>query len=897
MADDGRPNPEALLARAGKEARKQTHGRLKIFFGSSAGVGKTYAMLEAARAQNRNGVDVVAGVVETHGRSETESLLDGLEVLPLRALTHRGIAIEEFDLDGALARRPALLLVDELAHTNAPGSRHAKRWQDVFELVAAGIDVYTTLNVQHLDALNDVVAQVTGVPVRETIPDSVFDQADDIELVDLPVDELLHRMNQGKVYLPAQVERAKNGFFRPGNLIALREMALRRAADRVDAQMRTYRHDNSIASTWPVVGRLMVSIGPSPYSAKLIRAAKRMAERLQAEWIVAFVETPAQAQAPPEVRHRVLESLRLAEQLGAETVTLSGSDVAGTLLQFARSRNVSRLVVGKQPGPLWLRLWRGSVFDELIGRSGDIEVTAISGTGEPRTAEPRLAWKAAEQSWWEYWPAFATVTFATAAALALRPVLNPVNLVMVYLLAVALVAMRSSRRVAFCASLLSVAAFDFFCVPPYLTFAVQDYEYLLTFAAMLTVAMLISTLTIRTRAQAARAVEREARTNALHRLTRELAAEPRWFEAARAATAATGEVFGMKVTIFFPDETGQISFQRRTTDELPVPTSELGIAQWVFDHGQKAGRGMDTLPGASALYLPLKGPQQVLGVMTLVSPKGEPGIESPEQHHLLEIFASQIALAIERSNAANAVREAQLLVETEQMRSTLSSAVSHDLRTPLATITGAATTLLTQGGQLSGEVPTELLMSIVREAERLNRLVGNLLDMTRLESGQVRLKRAWHSVEEIVGAALGRLQEPLAGRAITTRIPADLPLIRTDDVLLGQVFFNLLENAVKYTPAGSPLTLAAWAENGGVTIEFSDAGPGFAPGEETRIWEKFYRGKSAEGGGSGLGLAICDAIVKAHQGSITAHSRPEGGARIRIWIPIGGTPPLVPADA
>ena len=896
MSEEGRPNPETLLARANEEARKRERGRLKIFFGSSPGVGKTYSMLKAARAQQGNGVDVVAGVVETHGRAEMEALLSDLETLPRRTITHRGIVLEEFDIDAALARRPELLLVDELAHTNAPGSRHAKRWQDVLELVEAGINVHTTLNVQHLDALNDVVAQVTGVAVRETIPDSVFDQADDIELIDLPVDELLDRMGQGKIYLPAQVERAKSSFFRPGNLIALREMALRRAAERVDAQMRTYRRDHSIESTWPVAGRLMVSIGPSPYSAKLVRAAKRMAERLQAEWIVTFVETPAYAEASAEVRHRVLESLRLAEQLGAETATLSGSNVAQTLLQFARSRNVSRLVVGKQAGPLWRRLWRGSVFDDLIGQSGDIEVTAISGETELPGGSKRRAWRAPPQSWLDYWPAVVAMAAATAVSILLRSALNPVNLVMIYLLGVVLVAMRCSRRVAFCASFLSVASFDFFCVPPYLTFAVADYEYLLTFAGMLTVAMLISTLTARIRTQAAQAVERESRTKALYRLTRELASESSWFEAARAATVTTGEVFGAKVSLFFPEQGEQISFRRRTAEQLVVPKDELGVAQWVFDHGQKAGKGTDTLPGSSALYLPLQDGQRVIGVMAVVAPAGEPGIESPEQLHQLEIFASQIALAIGRLKVASAMEEAKRRVETEQMRSSLLSAVSHDLRTPLAAITGAASTILTQGGRLEGETPKELLNSILHEAERLDRLVGNLLEITRLESGEVQLKREWHSVEEIVGAALGRLREQLAGRVVTTRIPGDLPLILSDDVLLEQVLLNLLENAAKYTPAGSPLTLAAWAENEGVSIELTDSGLGFGPGEEARVWEKFYRGSSAQGPGAGLGLAICHAIVKAHQGTITARTLAEGGAQIRLWLPMGGTPPQVPAD-
>jgi len=892
MVDADRHNPEDLLARLQKEERQKSRGRLKIFFGAFPGVGKTYAMLQAARRERQAGVDVVVGVVETHGRAETEALLDGLEILPRRPVAHRNITLQEFDLDAALARRPALLLVDELAHTNAPGCRHAKRWQDVLELIDAGINVYTTLNVQHLDSLNDVVAQITRVVVRETLPDSVFDQADEVELIDLPVEELRKRMDQGKVYIPEQAQRALRGFFRPGNLIALRELALRRTADRVDAQMRLYRRDHSIRSTWPVTERLIVSIGPSPFSAKLIRAAKRIAERLSAEWIVAFVETPGQASANEETKLRVMSSLRLAEQLGAETVTLTGSNVADCLLNYARSRNVSRILLGKQAGPLWLRLWRGSVFDDLIAKSGDMDVIAISGEPEAPAAQSSMHAFLRPIEWRELAGAVALVALITFVAMPLRSVLSPVNLVMFYLLGVLGVAMRSSRWVAFFASFLSVAAFDFFCVPPYLTFGVSDYEYLLTFAVMLTVAIVISSLTVRIRLQAVHAAEREARTQALYRLTRELSGEMRWMEAARTATRIAREVFNCEIVLFFPDESGRISFQRRTTDDLPVPGSEEAIAQWVFDHGKNAGKGTDTLGGATALYLPLRGAQSVVGVLAAL-PGESARLDSPEQLHLLEIFASQTAVAIERIQAALAVRDAQLQVETERMRSALLSAVSHDLRTPLAAITGAASSLRSQRHRMDEATQQELLDSIEQEANRLDRLVNNVLEMTRLESGAVSVKREWHSLEEIVGAALTRLDHVLEGRPITTELPPGL-MVSADDVLLEQVIWNILENAAKYTPAGSPIKLAAHAQNGGVTIEITDSGPGFAPGEVERIWEKFYRGRREGTRGAGLGLAVCRSIVVAHGGRIEAENQPQGGALIRIWLPAAGKPPEVP---
>lgn len=895
---DSRPNPDELLARVEEEARKRERGRLKVFFGAAPGVGKTYAMLEAAQRARASGADVVAGVVETHQRQETAALLRGLEVLPRRRIPYRGVTLEEFDLDAALARKPALMLMDELAHTNAPSCRHVKRWQDVMELIDAGIDVYSTVNVQHLDSLNDVVAQVTGVVVRETVPDSVLDQADDIELIDLPVDELRRRIEEGKVYIPDQARRSMQGFFRPGNLIALREMALRRTADRVDAQMRNYRRDHSIQSTWPVAERIIVSIGPSPFSAKLIRAAKRMSVRMGAEWIVVFVDKPEYAGASAELKERVYSSLRLAEQLGAETVTLTGNNVAATLLHFARSRNVCRIVMGKQPGRSrwWPRLVRRSVLDDVMDQSGDIEIIAITGEPGPPLG-PGAALSSPKLDWSEVGRAGAIIAGCTGIGLALRPVLAPANLVMVYLLGLVGIAMSSSRRTAFLASFLSVAAFDFFCVPPYFDFAVSDYEYIVTFIGMLIVGLTIGSLTVRIRMHASQAVERESRTQALYRLTRALAGATRAFDVARIATAIAREVFGEKVVLFLPDEPGKISFRSRTTDDLPVPKSEEGIAQWVFDNGRRAGKGMDTLPGASAFYLPLKGSGSTLGVMA-VAPESNDLAASPEQLRLLEIFASQIALAIERAQATAAARDAQLRMETEQMRNNLLSAVSHDLRTPLAAITGAASSLRTQRDQLSVETQRELVESIEQEADRLGRLVNNLLELTRLESGAVRVKREWHPLEEIVGAALTRLEGQLGKRAISIEIPADLPLVSVDDVLLEQVFLNLFENAAKYTPVGSAIGISARAERQGVEIEVTDSGPGFEPGDEKLAWGKFYRGKvGGQSGvaGAGLGLAICRAIVAAHGGTTSAENRAGGGAAIRIWLPLGGAPPKPPS--
>ncbi|MBY0505896.1 MAG: sensor histidine kinase KdpD [Bryobacteraceae bacterium] len=885
-----RPDPEELLRRAEAEDRQQTRGKFKVFFGSSPGVGKTYAMLEAAHRQREAGRDVVVGLVETHQRAETGALLAGLELLPRRPVTHRGITTEEFDLDGALARHPDLLLVDELAHTNAPGCRHVKRWQDVRELVEAGINVYTTLNVQHLDSVNDIVAQVTGVIVRETLPDAVLDEADEVELVDLPAGELLARLAAGQVYVPEQAKRARESFFREGNLNALRELALRRTADRVDAQMRNYRRDHAIDATWPVTERILVCIGPSPFAAKLVRAAKRLADRWQAEWIVAFVETPGYATLSEERRTSLLSALRLAEQLGGRTVTLTGTRVADALLQYARSKNVSKIVIGKQAGPLWRRLWRGSVLDDLIELSGEVEIYAISGDlGAP---EPALAVVGPRPPWPQWAGAATAVALCTLVSLLLRPALAPTNLAMIYLLGVTVVAMRCARRVSFMAAFLSVAAFDFFCIPPYLNFSVNDYEYLLTFAVMLTVGLCISGLTARVRQQAEHAVERESQTQALYQFTRELGGETRRFEVARLAGRIIGDIFSAPVVIFLPDEAGRISLKRRTTEQLPLPASEEGIAQWVFDHGERAGQGEDTLPGASATYLPLGTAPRVHGVLAIL---GE-AVRLPERRHLLEVFAGQTALALERATSGAAAAEVARRMEAEQMRNSLLAAVSHDLRTPLASITGAATSLLAHGEGFDEGTRRGLLEDIAEEAARLGRLVNNLLEMSRLESG-AEVKRGWHPLEEIVGAALTHLDHRLAGRAVKVDLPPDLPLVSVDDVLLEQVLINLFENAVKYTPAGSPVDLVAGREGDAVSLEILDRGPGWPPGEERRVFDKFFRGPAGNQPGAGLGLAICRAVIAAHGGAIEARNREGGGAVVKVTLPIGGVPPESPSLA
>jgi two-component system sensor histidine kinase KdpD len=890
-----RPDPDALLERVKEEEARKRRGKLKVFFGAAAGVGKTYAMLEAAREAKADGRDVAVAYVETHGRAETDALLEGLEVLqPLRVL-YQAIVLREMDVDAVLARRPAIALVDELAHTNAPGARHAKRWQDVMELLDAGIDVYTTVNVQHIESLNDVVAKVTGVVVRETVPDSVLEQADEVELIDLPPDDLLERFREGKIYIPAQAEEAMRSFFRKGNLIALRELALRHTAERVDAQMRTYMREHAIDRTWPVAERLLVCVGPSPHSARLVRAAKRMADRLGAEWIAAYVETPALARLGPQARDRAVQTLRLAEQLGAATVTTTGARMSEELLAIARARNVTKIVVGKPTRGLWKRIFIGSIVDALVEGSGEIDVYVISAQREEGAAAP-LRRRELPTDWRAYGGAALIVAAATGIAFLMVPYFALANLIMVYLLGVLFVATRFGRGPSMFASVLSVAAFDFFFVPPQFTFAVSDTQYLVTFAVMLAVAFVISDLATRIRAQAESAREREARTAALYAMSRDLAQAPSVPEVLASAVRHITEVFASELTVLLPGPDGGLITQTGPASSFDPDGSDRAVARWVFEHRQPAGLGTSTLPGARALYLPLVASRGTLGVLG-VRARDPHAFDAPEHLHQLETFANQTALALERARLAEEAREAEVHVEAERLRSSLLSSVSHDLRTPLASITGAATTLLESGARVDDGTQRELLESVRDEAEHLNRLVQNLLEMTRLESGSLKLHHDWHPIEEVVGAALRRLGKRLAGRRVDVALAPDLPLALMDDVLVEQVLINLLDNALKYTPAGSAIRIAATASDDRVTVEVDDHGPGLPRGEEERVFEKFYRGAATPERGAGLGLAIVKGIVHAHGGHVWAHNLPEGGAAFFFTLPLAETPPpLVPAD-
>lgn len=892
--DSQRPDPDKLLKRAQAEEDRRSQGKLKVFFGANPGVGKTYAMLEAAHEQRRDGVDVAVGVVETHGRAETEALVEGLESIPRREVEYRGATLQEFDLDAALQRRPTVILIDELAHSNAPGLRHAKRWQDVQELLKAGITVYTTVNVQHIESLNDVVAQITGVRVRETVPDSLLERADDVELIDLPPDDLLQRLKDGKVYVPEQIQHAIQNFFAKGNLIALRELALRRTAERVDQQMEVYRRDHAVVRTWPAAETILVCVNMKPRGPRLIRAARQMAADLHAKWIAVYVQIPRHLRSPQTERDRLVQTLRLAEQLGAETVTLMGENVAQELLNYARSRNATKMIVGKPIRSHWKEWLFGSVVSELVHQSGEVDIYVITGAaGEGQPLVRRTLRKTGDISGYAY--ALAGALVATAVDWLMFPYFASANLIMTYLIAIVAVAIGWGRMPSIAASVLSVAAFDYFFVPPYFSFAVSDIEYLLTFGVMLAVALVISNLAVRLQQQAELARYRERRTGVLYTMSRDLATHRGTGMLAQVAAKHLRDAFDAQVAIFLADADKRVQLQRGELLFFDLDPKESGVAQWVYDHSERAGLGTDTLPGASALYLPLMASSGAIGVVA-VRPKDTALLLDPERLHLLESLVNQVALAIERTRLSDEAQQAHVRAETERTRSAILSSVSHDLRTPLATITGAASCLSVEQGELDPIARCELAQSIHREADRLDRLLKNLLDMMRLEAGAIQLSKQWHPLDEVIGAALARLDGRLHDHAVDTSFPSDLPLVLVDGVLLEQVIINLIENAVKHTPSGSAINLSASANDREVIVEVVDRGPGIPVGEESRIFDKFYRAKPAREGGVGLGLTICLGIVEAHGGRIWAENRSGGGAVFRFSIPLPDHQPSVETE-
>lgn len=885
----GRPDPDELLARLQAEEKQRKKGHLKIFFGYAAGVGKTYAMLEAAHQRKAEGVDVVVGYVETHQRVETENMLKGLEVIPPKTISYRNIQLLEMDIDQVLARNPQLVLVDELAHTNAPGSRHAKRYQDVEEILLAGINVYTTLNIQHLESLNDVVAQITGTKVRETIPDKVIDEVTDIELIDLPTDELLNRLKEGKVYIPEQAERAIEKFFRQGNLTALREMTMRRAAERVDDLMLDYMGKRAIPGPWPAGERLLVCVSPGMITERLIRTARRLAGELKADWYAMYVETPSHVRLSPEQRDRIDRMLRLAEELGAKTLTVPGRSVAEAVTDYARNQNITKIILGKSRHVNFIDRLRGTVADQLIHLSTPIDIylvnTETQDDKSSKTTQPEQYWRT-HHTIRQYIGSIVLVMLATGIGALIAPFISPTNLIVIYLLSTVIVAIFLGQGPAVVASILSVIAFDYFFVPPQLTLAVSDTEYILTFIGLLSVSLVISYLTAQVREQAYAAQRREAQTAVLYDLGHDLTAAVGLESVANTIIDHISQVFSREVAIFLGE--GKQLKLYKASQGLKVAENELAVATWAFEHGEQAGLGTDTLPDASMRYQPLKTTRGVIGVLG-IKPFGSGSMLEPDQRRILGAFANQVALAIEGAQLVEQARQAQLLEATEKLQTALLNSISHDLRTPLVSITGALSSLEDSGPTLDEEVKRSLVETAREEAERLNRLVGNLLDITRLEAGGMQLHREDCDIQELIGSALEQVGSPLNNRQVKVTISPAIPLVPLDFVLFVRVLVNVIDNALKYSPPEKPIDIQAHVSGQELEISVADRGEGIPPDDLERIFDKFYRVQRPNNvSGTGLGLSICKGIVEAHNGVIRAQNRRGGGAMIKIRVPLGG---------
>ena len=888
---DSRPDPDLLLAKIKDEEIQARRGKLKLFFGASAGVGKTFAMLSAARVQQQQGVDVVIGVIETHGRAETEALVAGLPRIELKEVRYRDRVLREFDLDGVLARKPQLVLVDELAHSNVQGSRHAKRWQDVEELLDAGIDVWSAMNVQHLESLNDIVTGITGIRVWETVPDRVFDETDEVVIVDLPPDDLLLRLKEGKVYLPQQAERAVRNFFRKGNLIALRELALRRTADRIDSEMLQYRRNLQAAPVWQTRESILLCVGPDERSEKLVRTTARLAAQLGVPWHCVYVETPALQRQPDATRQRILQLLKSAEDNGAVTAVLSGSDLAATIVRYAHEHNLPRVVLGRDSSRLQ-RPWKQRLAEAVGYQSDDLDIMQVAlparaGSAAKDKGRSTSVHQKDSIAWADYaWSALICGAVTLAAA-PLAPLLSNANIVMVFLLAVVGVAVRFGRGPAVLASLLTVLMFDFFYVPPRFSFSVSDAQYLLTFAVMLVVALVIGQLTAGLKFQARVSRLREERVRAMYAMSRDLSGALMPEQIAEIGARFMKSEFGAPAALIVADLEDRL--HGPVQSEGQPEGLDVGVAQWAFDHDEAAGHGTNTLAAAPVLYVPLKAPMRMRGVLAIGTDNAG-RLAGPEQRRLLDTCASLLAISLERIHYVEIAQTVTVQMESERLRNSLLAAISHDLRTPLSALVGMAESLaMMKLAPRSTELETA--HRIKDAAMRMNSMVSNMLDMARLQSGPVQLNRQWQPLEEVIGTALKAMSSVLVQRPVKVALPDDLPLVDIDAVLFERVLCNLLENAAKYTAPGSPIGIVAQASGDLVVITVDDVGPGLPKGKEAAIFDMFERGrKESSTPGVGLGLAICRAIVEAHGGRIRGETKSQGGARFTIELP-RGTPP------
>ena len=891
---DQRPSPEALLEAARREER--SGGRLKIFVGAAPGVGKTYEMLQQARARKQDGYDIVVGVVETHGRKETQALLDGLEIIPRKRLEYKGQSLDEMDLDAIIARRPQIVLADELAHTNVPGSRHPKRYLDVEELLNRGIDVYSTVNIQHIESLNDVVAQITHVRVRETVPDSVFDRAHAIELVDLTPDDLIERLKEGKVYVPKQAERALEHYFSPGNLTALRELALRRTADRVDEQLLSHMQAHAIPGPWAAGERILVCVSEDPRAAGLVRYAKRLADRLHAPFTALCVESRRSLQWSEEERDRVADTMRLAEALGGEAITVPGGDrsIADEVVGFAQANNVTQIIIGKSSRSRWFEILHGSVVHELVRRSGNISVQVIAGEELKRDPIPKKSVRAAKGAApfdpWPYAVALLVVGAALAVAHALQPFFGIENVDLVFLTAIVGVAVRYGLLPSLAATVAASLCYNYFFLPPIYTFTITDPNNVAAFVLFAIVAVIVSHFAARGRTRTVAAHERVRTVELLYAFSRKLAGVGTLDDVLWATAYQTALMLKVRVVLLLPED-GSIVVKAGYPPEDILDDADVAAAKWAWQNDRSAGRGSDTLPGAKRLFLPMRTGRGAIGVIGIDSDKPGP-LLTPDQRRLLDALVDQSALAIERVRLVEDLDRSKRAAETDRLRSALLTSISHDLKTPLAAILGSAGALRDLSNALSDGEKADLLATVIEESERLNRFIANLLDMTKLEAGAVVPNTAPHDVGEIVGSALRRAGKILARHQVELQLAAGLPMVELDAVLFEQVLFNILDNAAKYSPPGTTIRVQSWREDTSVCLRIMDEGEGIPAADVESIFDKFYRAQKGDQvrAGTGLGLAISRGFVEAMHGTISAANRTDrAGAVFTIRLPIPAT--------
>lgn len=878
-----RPNPETLLKQVQAEEQQAKTGKLKIYLGAAPGVGKTYTMLKDALAKRAQGLDVLVGIVESHGRIEIEKFLKALNVMPRQTVHYRGNELFDFDLDAALARDPGLILIDEMAHTNAPGLRHAKRWQDIKELLDRGIDVYTTLNVQHIESVSDVVSQIISAPVKETVPDSMIEIAETIELIDLPTEELLKRLEEGKVYIPEQSEWAKTHFFKKGNLTALRELALRITAERVSNQVLLYRQGQGIQRIWAIQEKILVCVGPQSEALKLIRTAKRMATNLHAKWIAVYVNTPA-LQADEQKRNSAIQNLRVAEQLGAETRVLSGTDITDEVLYFAREQNVTQILIWKEIRARWKEILFFSLADKMVRYSGDINIYVITGNRSniQQSPAPKMVRK-------PVWKVYVVAVFLLCAATLINFIFydyfNTYNLIMIYLLAVSGVALFGQAGPALMSAILSVILFEFLFVPNFFSnFSINNGPQLLTLVTIGIVTYVISHLSLLTQRQADSARFYERQTSALYTLNRQLASTRGIDKLIETGTQYIADLFQCEVLVLWAEH-GQLHPRGKQETGVTIDEKEQGIIQWVYDLGQMAGLGTNTLPLSNALYLPLSGAQSTLGVLRIRPKTTE--LLSSEQMQLLTACIHQLTLALEVDQRQAENQEIARQHESDKLQTALLQAVSHDLRTPVASVLGTAGTLIDMTEKIDRKKVKKFAESIYFEAEQLNRLINNLFQIAYLETEKIKLQKKLNSIPDLIHSVLKSLYKKSGKRQIKTHIPNDFPMIAFDKSLIEAVIFNVVDNAIKFTKPNTQIDITLEIKTTHAIFSIADQGPGIMIDEIDRLFEKFYRGRllSTERG-LGLGLAICHHVINAHGGKIWAENRPEGGAVFIFILPV-----------